>query len=160
MAKKPVLRTTSREASNGQYAAAVTVRKLDLEFVQAIAPGHEPVVVDVPEFGEGMTVNVRPLTVADHMLLSALSWKRGRDGAIELKDDAERRAVWLPAVAALAAVDDDNALVFGLTRAEAVARTSSLPRKFIPAVERIAAAAIELSGLADEGAAAAEAEKN
>lgn len=155
MAKKPVLK-----AANGRHAGAPAGKKLSLALVQAITPGREPVVIDVPEFGEGMTVNVRPLTVADHMLLSALSWKRGEDGAVEMKDEAERRAVWLPAVAALAAVDDDGALVFGLTRAEAVQRASSLPRQYIPAVERIALAAIEVSGLEDEKAAAAAAEKN
>lgn len=155
MAKKPVLK-----AANGRHAGAPAGKKLSLALVQAITPGREPVVIDVPEFGEGMTVNVRPLTVADHMLLSALIWKRGQDGAVEMKDETERSAVWLPAIAALAAVDDDGALVFGLTRAEAMQRASSLPEKYVPAINRIARAAIELSGLEDETAAAAEAEKN
>jgi len=160
MAKKPVLKAAPKGASNGQHQAAAAGNKLNLALVRELPASDEPVVVDVAEFGEGMTVNVRPLTVADHMLLSALIWKRGQDGAVEMKDETERSAVWLPAIAALAAVDDDGALVFGLTRAEAVQRASSLPEKYVPAVRRIAQAAIELSGLEDEKAAAAEAEKN
>lgn len=136
------------------------MKKLDLSFVQGIAPGAEPVAIEVPEFGEGMTVNVRPLAVSDYTLLAALNVRSAGNGKVAVKDETERNAMWLPAVAALSAVDDDGALVFGETRAEAIQRAASLPRKYLPAVERIAVKAIELSKLDDEVAAAEEAEKN
>lgn len=87
-------------------------------------------VIDVPEFGEGYTVNVKMLTPAEKAQLAA--W-------------IEDKSYQAPAViAALAAYDDNGRLVFGTNRADAVQRAATFGPKYWPAFQRIAKAAIAL----------------
>lgn len=82
------------------------------------------VVVEVPEFGEGMTVNVHGLTVEQNTMLVR-------------KLHANPKTSSVPIVAALAARDDNGNLVFGETEEEAIVLVGSLPSKYFPAVMRI-----------------------
>lgn len=118
-----------------QRAEALRVRQLDE--------------VAVTAFGDDMTVNVKGMTVADKNLLNQMQ-ERGHDA--------------MSIVAALCAVDDDGRLVFGDTKAEAVATVEELPEQYRADVAAIALAAMRLSGHAqsvnDDETAVEDAEKN
>lgn len=98
----------------------------------------EQVRIDVPEFGEGATVNVHPLTVVDKGILGAWA-ANGNHSSLAI-------------IGALASRDDDGRLVFGLTRGDAIQRVESMPEKYYPAIARIARAAMHLTAgkLVDE----------
>jgi hypothetical protein len=87
--------------------------------------------VPVPAFGDDMTVNVRGLTVADKNLLALLQ-QEGRDV--------------MSVIAALCAVDDDGALVFGESKLTAVDFVETLPEHFRMDIAAISTAALRLSG--------------
>lgn len=91
----------------------------------------ETVVVEVPEFGDGMTVNVRGLNVELNSLLVR-------------KLHANPRASSLPIVVALATYDDDGNFVFGETPDEAIETVRALPNKYFNAVMRIFNTATDL----------------
>lgn len=106
--------------------------------------------VDVPEFGEDMTVTVRELTVRDKQILSSQMFGGTMENAAA------------PIIAALTAIDTKGNLVFGKTRQQAIERVSALPEQYLVAVLRIAQAAIHLTSgkPMDDMQAVDEAEKN
>lgn len=106
--------------------------------------------VDVPEFGEDAQVIVRELTVRDKQILSSQMFGGLMENAAA------------PIIVALTAIDTKGNLVFGKTRQQAIERVSGLPEQFLPAVLRIAQAAIHLTSgkPMDDVQAVDEAEKN
>lgn len=90
------------------------------------------VVVEVPEFGDEATVNVRPLTVHHQSVLARMT----------IEDPT------LPAdavIAALSAHDDKGGLVFGKTPKAAIQLLLALPADpYRPAIRRISDACLSM----------------
>lgn len=112
--------------------------KLKQKLQQILHGGRRAKLVELPEFGvdqDGQTfsVVVRELTVADRLFL-----------ATYLRDRPEGALV---VVAALAAMDEEGELVFGPDQRGAVAMCESLPAGYMPALQRIAEAALENVGV-------------
>jgi hypothetical protein len=124
---------------------------MSLRFSDLPTAERRTATVDVPEFGDGMQVIVRELTVRDKSVLGA---------AMTLAGTHELAAAAV--IAALCARDEDGGLVFGESRKQAIEYANNLPERFWPAITRISAEAIRLTaGDAETEAEAVEAaEKN
>lgn len=118
-------------------------------------------VVDVPEFGDGFSVNARPLTVAHHsllgMYLNAMGMNADQNGG---EPPRHAMAQYSVMTAALGAYDDDGSLVFGETPDEAIARVNSLPAQYSTAIRRISAVVTRLTGTVNQQRSVEELEKN
>lgn len=138
-----------------------SIKSLSFATLPKETTATETEVVDVPEFGEGMTVNARPLTVAHHsllgMYLNAMGVDATKNGGEPPKSAMAEYSVMN---AALGAYDDDGNLVFGQTPEEAINRVRSLPAKYGPAIRRISGVVTRLTGSNNPQRAVEEAEKN
>lgn len=137
-----------------------TFKTLSLATLPKITAASETEIVEVPEFGEGMTVNARPLTVSYHslmgMYLAAMGVGTENNGETPKHAAAEYQSI----NAALGSYDDDGNLVFGETPDEAIARVRSLPAVYGPAIRRISAVVTRLTSASNPQRAVEEAEKN
>lgn len=140
---------------------------LSLRQVRALPASGRYAYVEVPEFGTTFDeetgaetapyrVRVVPLTVQANAVLNHYIYEAEMDAAgktqLRFSSTHQRSTV----MAALCAYDDEGKLVFGENYADAVQRVGSLPSHYAPAIVRIAAAAVELSG----AATAEDAQKN
>jgi hypothetical protein len=118
-------------------------------------PTHKTEVVEVPEFGvdeqgEPLVVHVRGLTVKEqhamNLYLFDLRPNANGKGYQESRRPGADAAFYFTAVCAQ---DDEGNMVFGETAVEAIETVSNLPIAYREAINRIALAAIRLSGKAD-----------
>ncbi|MCA9900636.1 MAG: hypothetical protein KDK05_00560 [Candidatus Competibacteraceae bacterium] len=140
-------------------------RTLSLATLPKVSAALETEVVEVPEFGEESTVNVRPLTVHYHALLGMYLNAMGYDPESFRGKDAHglpssATAAYSSINAALSSYDDDGNLVFGETPEEAVRLVLSLPAQYAPAISRISAVGTRLSNTQNPRRAVEDAEKN
>ena len=98
--------------------------------------------VPVPEWGEGKTVRIRGLGTRGR-----LSW---RLAVTKVDDPAYDGPEPTALLVSLTAIDDNGALLFGLHQVDALAELRG------DVIERLAEAAVELSGLGDGPAEDAE----
>jgi hypothetical protein len=121
----------------------------------------ESEVVEVPEFGEGFTVNGRGLTVSHYSILGAYMRAAGVDPAINGGRPAvEAMAEYQVINTALGAYDDNGNLVFGETPAEAINTVRSLPSQYSPAIQRISGVVTRLTSSNNQQRVVEDAEKN
>lgn len=137
-----------------------TFRTLSLSTLPKVSAALETEVVEVPEFGEGMTVNARPLTVSYHSLLGMYLAAMGVDGSNGDGPPKQAAAEYQSMNAALGSYDDEGNLVFGKTPDEAIARVRNLPATYGPAIRRISAVVTRLTNASNPQRAVEEAEKN
>jgi hypothetical protein len=121
--------------------------------------------VDVPEFGAGMTVNVRGLTVTARQTLGIIMREMGvaalENGVVVIPPSPAAVAEFQAVNAALCSYDDDDNLVFGTNPMEAINFVRSLPGQYSGAIARISTVATRLTnGAGSEQAAVEDAEKN
>lgn len=136
---------------------------LTLDKVPAPIEEFEP--VEVPEFGtdedgDPYSVNVRGMTVHEWSLLLRKAFRieqNGGEPTYDIPDDYDEHCL----VAAICSYDDESRLVFGVDVEDATKRLMRLPRRYRPALRRIHAKALELSGRSEsERSSVEEAEKN
>ena len=138
-----------------------TFKTLSLSTLPKVTAASLVEVVEVPEFGEGMTVNARPLTVEYHSLLGMYLAMMGVDSNQNGGQPPKHAAAAYQAMnAALGSYDDDGNLVFGETPEEAVRLVLSLPAQYAPAISRISAVGTRLSNTQNPRRAVEDAEKN
>ncbi|MCB1720030.1 MAG: hypothetical protein KDK05_33330 [Candidatus Competibacteraceae bacterium] len=138
-----------------------TFKTLSLSTLPKVTAASLVEVVEVPEFGEGMTVNARPLTVEYHSLLGMYLAMMGVDSNQNGGQPPKHAAAAYQAMnAALGSYDDDGNLVFGETPDEAIVRVRSLPAQYGPAIRRISAVVTRLTGNNNPQRSVEEAEKN
>ncbi len=123
-------------------------------------------VVDVPEFGKGMTVNVRGLTVTARHTLGIIMREMGVEpldgrGQVVVPPSPAALAEFQVVNSALCSYDDDDNLVFGTNPMEAINFVRNLPGKYSPVIARISAVATRLTNSSNnERVAVEDAEKN
>jgi len=102
----------------------------------ASQPPEKTIEVPAPEFGENMTVLVRPPTTADRVLIAKII----NTDRVKIGDTWHHKYPPPVVVAALCAVDEHGDLVFGLTPMGAVNACLSMDGRYSPLFSRIALA--------------------
>jgi len=138
-----------------------TMKTLSLANLPKETVATQTEVVEVPEFGEGFTVNARPLTIAHHSLLGMYLNAMGVDATKNGGQPPQAAmAEYSVMNAALGAYDDDGNLVFGETPDEAIQRVRSLPAQYGAAIRRISGVVTRLTGNANPQRTVEDLEKN
>lgn len=122
-------------------------------------------VIPAPEFGEDYTVIVKGMTAADRHLLGELGQRRAQHFYAEASSGVDSPEFMYSSqciMAALCAVDEEGALVFGATPREAIETVSNLPAAYTDLISRIVvkAMAITSGGVGNDKEAIDDAEKN
>lgn len=133
-------------------------RYMSLNDVPSIEPYTDR--VEVPEFGfdaeteEPLSVIVRSLTLHEHNVLYKQAWELN---VVQTEDDGVKPSIKAreeydeaTIVTGWCAIDEDENLVFGVDKEDAVERVKALHVDYREAIRRIHRRCLELSGLREE----------